>query len=76
MTEAFLSYQHWLDVWALELDWVCFKKLEYNLAGYSQITLEHKDSCTYDPADRFDYIFSLDDCQIEFNDKEKYFKNI
>ena len=65
------------DIWALELDWVCFKKLEYNLAGYSQITLEHKDSCAYDPPYQFDYIFScLGDRQIEFNDKEKYFKNI
>ena len=66
------------DVWALELDWVCFKKLEYNLANYlPQITLEHKDSCAYDPPYQFDYIFScLGDRQIEFTDKEKYFKNI
>ena len=66
------------DIWALELDWVCFKKLEYNLANHlSQITLEHKDSCAYDPPYQFDYIFScLSDRQIEFSDKEKYLKNI
>lgn len=66
------------DIWALELDWVCYKKLEYNLATYTkEITLEHKDSCAYDPPYQFNYIFScLGDRHIDLADKEKYLKNI
>lgn len=66
------------DIWALELDWVCYKKLEYNLTNYSsEITIEHKDSCAYDPPYQFNYIFScLGDRHIDLADKEKYLKNI
>ncbi|MGD1919134.1 MAG: class I SAM-dependent methyltransferase, partial [Pleurocapsa sp.] len=66
------------DIWALELDWVCYKKLEYNLTNYSsKITIEHKDSCAYDPPYQFNYIFScLGDRHIDLADKEKYLKNI
>ena len=66
------------EIWALELDWVCYKKLEHRLTSSSgHITLEHKDSCAYDPPYQFDYIFAcLSDRQIEFADKEKYLKNI
>ena len=66
------------DIWALELDWVCYKKLEYNLNTYSsKITIEHKDSCAYDPPYQFNYIFScLGDRHIDLADKEKYLKNI
>ena len=66
------------DIWALELDWVCYKKLEYNLdADLNQITIEHKDSCAYDPPYQFKYIFScLGDRHIDLADKEKYLKNI
>ena len=66
------------DIWALELDWVCYKKLEYYLKGYGKaITLEHKDSCAYDPPYQFNYIFScLGDRYIDLADKEKYLKNI
>ena len=66
------------DIWALELDWVCYKKLENRLTPYlDRINLEHKDSCAYDPPYQFDYIFScLGDRQIEFADKEKYLKNL
>lgn len=66
------------DIWALELDWVCYKKLEYNLdADSDRITIEHKDSCAYDPPYQFNYIFScLGDRHIDLADKEKYLKNI
>ncbi|MEL7076878.1 MAG: methyltransferase domain-containing protein [Cyanobacteria bacterium J06582_2] len=66
------------DIWALELDWVCFKKLKNRLDhNKDRINLEHKDSCAYDPPYQFDYIFScLGDRQIDFADKEKYLKNI
>lgn len=66
------------DVWVLELDWVCYKKLEYSLGTNSdKITIEHKDSCTYDPPYQFNYIFScLSDRHIDLADKEKYLKNI
>ena len=66
------------DIWALELDWVCYKKLEYNLKEYAdEITIEHKDSCAYDPPYQFNYIFScLGDRHIDLADKEKYLKNI
>ncbi|MDJ0572750.1 MAG: class I SAM-dependent methyltransferase [Pleurocapsa sp. MO_192.B19] len=66
------------DIWALELDWLCFKKLEYNLAADAgEITIEHKDSCAYDPPYQFNYIFScLGDRHIDIIDKEKYLKNI
>ena len=66
------------DIWALELDWVCYKKLEHNLQQQQlDITLEHKDSCAYDPPYQFNYIFScLGDRHINLADKEKYLKNI
>ena len=66
------------DLWALELDWVCYKKLEYSLPALERkIIIEHKDSCAYDPPYQFNYIFScLGDRHINLADKEKYLKNI
>jgi SAM-dependent methyltransferase/DNA-binding CsgD family transcriptional regulator len=64
-----------LQIEAIELDWVCYKKLQHNLASYPFIRMLNRDSCTFDPADRFDYVVSsFADHHIQ--SKELYLRNV
>lgn len=67
---------------AIEIDWHCYHILKDKLrrqANSNQIEINtyHKDSRTYDPPGKFDYIFSsFADHHIKRGDKEKYFENV
>lgn len=67
---------------AIEIDWHCYRILKDKLIRHAnsnqiEIKIYHKDSRTYDPPGRFDYIFSsFADHHIKTGDKEKYFENV
>lgn len=64
---------------AVELDWVCIKKLQHNLSKskYRFLEVVNEDSCTYSHSNRFDYVLSsFADHHIKVKDKSLYFKNI
>jgi cyclopropane fatty-acyl-phospholipid synthase-like methyltransferase/DNA-binding CsgD family transcriptional regulator len=62
---------------AIELDWLCFKKLKRKIGFNSNVTITNRDSCTYDPDGTFNYIFSaLADQHIREQDKETYLTNV
>jgi SAM-dependent methyltransferase/DNA-binding CsgD family transcriptional regulator len=66
-----------ISIVALELDWVCIKKLQHKLGNNACVEIFNEDACTYDPSGRFRYVFSsFADHHIKLDDKELYFQNI
>jgi len=67
---------------AIEIDWHCYHILKDKLkrqanSNQIEINIYHKDSRTYDPLGKSDYIFSsFADHHIKRGDKEKYFENV
>jgi hypothetical protein len=62
---------------AVEIDWLCIKKLKRKFSMNPNVTIANRDCCTYDPDGTFHYIFSaLADQHIKEQDKETYLINI
>ena len=66
------------EIVAIEIDWHCYKKLEYKFRNQKErIKAFHEDSRTYNPEGKFDCIFSsFADHHIRERDKEQYFQNV
>lgn len=66
-----------VEIVAIELDWICVKKLEHNLSDYPFIEILNKDSCTFDPYGRFKYICSsFDEHCNSLEDVNLYIQNV
>jgi SAM-dependent methyltransferase len=71
-----LHFPH-AEIVALEIDWACFKRLEYHAKCLSNVHVHHEDSRRYDPVGKFDAIFSsFSDHHIRPTDKGRYFENV
>jgi SAM-dependent methyltransferase len=66
------------EIVAVEIDWHCYKKLEYKFRDQkNRVKVLHEDSRKFDPPGKFDFIFSsFADHHIRERDKARYFKNV
>ncbi|OLP20070.1 hypothetical protein BST81_02195 [Leptolyngbya sp. 'hensonii'] len=66
------------EIVAVEIDWHCYKKLEYRFRDQkNRVKALHEDSRKFDPPGKFDCIFSsFADHHIRERDKARYFKNV
>lgn len=65
------------EIVAVEIDWHCYKKLEYKFRDQkNRVKVLHEDSRKFDPPGNFDCIFSsFADHHIRERDKSRYFEN-
>jgi len=77
-TSRLAQQTHINEIVAIEIDWHCYKKLNYRFRHQeNQVKVLHGDSRKFDPPGKFDCIFSsFADHHIREGDKARYFQNI
>ncbi len=67
-----------IEVVAIEIDWVCYNKLQHKLKNYyTKVAIYNRDSRIFRAEGNFQYIFSsFADHHIKPEDKAQYFENI